>query len=116
MARTEKQLEELLLSKIIRMEALEMQFGIELRNITVVYYSNDNVYINYEIVTSSGSELETGFQLNFVVYDKNNSIRQKSTSSFYRKFELGNLQIGKTDLYLYTDIENVAKLLIYPSE
>ena len=51
MVRTNKQLEELLLSKIIRMEALEMQFGIELKNVTIVYQANDNVYINYEIVT-----------------------------------------------------------------
>lgn len=115
MTRTEKQLEELLLSKIIRMEALEMQFGIELRNLTVVYYSNDGVYINYEIASMSGAELKMPFHLNFVVYDKNNSIRQKERS-FYRKLELGNLQIDQTDLYLHTEIENVAKLLIYPSE
>ena len=115
MVRTNKQLEELLLSKIIRMEALEMQFGIELKNVTIVYQANDNVYINYEIVTLSGSELETAFHLNFVVYDKSNSIRQKRTS-FYSKFELGNMQIDQKDLYLETDIEDVAKLLIYPSE
>lgn len=116
MVRTEKQLEDLLLSRIIRMEALEVQFGIELRNLTVVFQKNDNVWVNYEIALLSGTELKMPFHLNFVVYDKNNSIRQKGISNTYHKFELGNLQIDQKDLYLHTDIENVGKVLIYPSD
>lgn len=107
-----KKYEELLESKLVRMETLENKCNIEIRNVSIVLFGDHGIDVNFEV--HAYKPIEETIYIYFVVYDLQNKIREKDYVSV-RSFTFGNFEIVSKYVDLQTTANQVSKILMYPS-
>lgn len=102
-----------LLSKLVRMEALEQKLGIQLNHISMIPHDNTCFYANFEVLSYNEGP-QVNLYVNIVVYDKNNYILTKEYGCIY-KDEFFGFDVLSIFCNLSFDLQDISRILIYPS-
>lgn len=114
MKKIEKFREELQ-SKVVRMEAMETQLGLEINHLTFITEpDSESVTINFEVIATNGSSISDNIEFNFAFYDSKGNITEKDSIFFNaEKFRGFSIESGSFDLNTYA--KNISKIVFYLS-
>lgn len=105
-----------LLAKVVRMEALESKFGIEINHLSLITEpESEYITINFELLATNGSSILENVNINFAFYDKEDSISLKC-NLYIDPDEFSGFSIESVTNNLNMYAMDISRIVIYPSK
>lgn len=103
-----------LLSKVVRMEAMEAKFGIEINHLTFVTEPDEtDMTINFELLAPNG--ISENIYINFAFYDDDDGICAKDFVYIYAD-DFAGFAIESTSCDLNARASDISRIVVYPSK
>lgn len=111
-----KEFRKSLLSKVVRMEAIEAKFGIEINHLTLITEpDSEYIDVNFELLAKNGSSIDDDIYINFAFYDEDENICEKDDLCIYAE-DFGGFSVESTTCNINTCAKNISKIVFYVSK